>query len=160
MTIMIGAWAVLVIILATFAHIAIWARTGAQKPRLLSVIGFFVGSAIALGALFVGSGTALPCVPGVTAPRDQFVVLGFNAVQDVRIDIFFNAPIYGSRVCYIPWSDKTANDLVDAQQHKIQLGMEIEGAANGHFHPGEPQTFPLNIDDGMTEKPQSDIQVP
>lgn len=160
MTIMILSWAVLVIIFATFAHIAIWARTGVQKPRLLSVIGFFVGSVITLGALFVGSGTSLPCVAGVTAPLDKFAVLGFNAVPDVRIDIFFNAPVFGSRVCYIPWSDKTANDLVDAQQKNMQLGLEIDGMAKGHFHPGTPQTFPLNIDDGMTEKPQSDIQVP
>jgi hypothetical protein len=160
MIIFVASWLVLAFIFAILAHIAIWARTGANKPRGLSVLGFFVGAALTLGTLFVGSGASMPCVAGINAPLDKFTVLGFNAVPDVKIEIFFNAPIFGSRVCSIPWSDKTANDLVDAQQKKMQLGMQLEGGAKGVFHPGSPQTFPLNIDDGMTQKPHSDIQAP
>jgi hypothetical protein len=50
--------------------------------------------------------------------------------------------------------------LQEAKNNKMQLGMELQGGAKGVFHPGTPQTFPLQADDGMTEKPHSDIQVP
>ncbi len=79
-----------------------------------------------------------------------------------RIDIFFHDPAYGgSRVCYIPWSTKIANELVEAQQKQIQLGIEIPGLANGNsdLDGGEPSTFPLQAEEDM-EKPPSVIQAP
>jgi hypothetical protein len=155
-----ASWIFLSLIFGIIAHIAIWARTGSHKPRALSVIGFFIGSALSLAVLFVGSGASMQCVPGINAPRDKFTVLGFAAYPEKKIDIFFSEPIFGSRVCSLPWSDKTANDLQEAKNNKMQLGMELEGGAKGVFHPGTPQTFPLQVDDGMTEKPHSDIQVP
>jgi hypothetical protein len=162
MIITLCSWVVLTLLFAIMAHFTIWARTGNSKPRLLSVILFFVGAAISFAALFLGAGVSPPCIPGLTAPKTQFVVLGFLPLPNVRIDVFYNDAAYGgSRVCYIPWSDKIANELVEAQQHKMQLGMEIPGLANGksQHDGGEPSTFPLQAQEEM-EKPSSDIQAP
>jgi hypothetical protein len=156
------AWFLLTIIFAALAHFAIWARTGNNRPRTLSVVAFFLGSALSFAALFVGAGVSPPCVPGITAPTKKFTVLGFFPEPLKKIDIMFNDMAYGgTRVCHIPWSDKTANALVEAQQQQMQLGMEIPGVANGHgmYSEGAPSTFPLQNQQDE-EKPHTDITVP
>lgn len=142
MTYALFSWLVISLILGASAYFAIWARTGAHKPRFLSLVAFFGGSLIAAVAIVFSMGWSSPCISYITAPGNaKYKIIHATFEPEVRINLFIEIPGKGPKVCYIPWSAGKAQEIIEGLQ--TLEGTELQfGGIDGIFsEEGEPQLW-------------------
>jgi hypothetical protein len=145
MIFLVSAWLALTFILGLVAHFAIWARTGQYKPRLLSVVAFFIGSLVSAAILLFSVGWSIPCSVEMYFKPGKYTVIGFQAIQNDKIHLFLDTPDSGPKLCYIPYSTESAQKLQDGMDGNNPdangVDLEISGM-HGRGDNNEMQLWP------------------
>lgn len=126
MTHVATVWIVLALVLGVYAAVAAWSR-GGKLFRSVAVLSLLIAVPASAVSLFYTLGYPIPLVEGLTLSPGKHVLLAKK--MEYKQAIYLWVDDETPRYYWLPWSDKKAEQMQDAEEKagkKGQVGIEVK----------------------------------